>query len=431
MAQQSLMQKLAEQGANFRPPSGFNMTMPEEEEAPTQGPQMTPEQQQAMNLQAFQSRRAENPAPYAEQPRQFTPSGGAGFIPQADVPMPPDATGSMSDLVKPLQLVADALFSGQVQLGSQTQPAEAPTSMGGQADVPAGLEGGLSAQAFGPVADERLQAPSLADMRQGAGGLAQGILAAREQMGAGQPQSLSGVPLSEYLQGGTQLDEQGRMIDPTSSRASFEIESQKLQDRINQSQNFGQTVSDRERRGTGEMSMAEATRMAGGDRTKARQMIEMQRQGMGQFAEDSNQRTPEQVENERLQNKRLEQIIQKGNQPDATKFQKQRAEFEERMQALQETDDLEPWEVSAMRNDFLGRPAPQGYKSWAEYESLKRGEETPTGGEGESTAETQDGGSTPPASTVLDKAMAADILKEAGGDKNKAREIAKERGYKL
>ena len=42
---------------------------------------------------------------------------------------------------------------------------------------------------------------------------------------------------------------------------------------------FMRAVSDRERRGTSEMSMASATKLAGGDRDKARAMIELQRQG--------------------------------------------------------------------------------------------------------------------------------------------------------
>ena len=42
---------------------------------------------------------------------------------------------------------------------------------------------------------------------------------------------------------------------------------------------FNRAVSDRERRGTGEMSMASATKLTGGDRDKARAIIERQRQG--------------------------------------------------------------------------------------------------------------------------------------------------------
>lgn len=42
---------------------------------------------------------------------------------------------------------------------------------------------------------------------------------------------------------------------------------------------FMRAVSDRERRGTGEMSMASATKLTGGDRDKARAIIERQRQG--------------------------------------------------------------------------------------------------------------------------------------------------------
>lgn len=75
---------------------------------------------------------------------------------------------------------------------------------------------------------------------------------------------------------------------------------------IGQRSDFGTAVSDREKRGTGEMSMSEATRMAGGNEDKARQMIERQRQGRdpitGQLDETKGGLTFDQQLNLRKQN---------------------------------------------------------------------------------------------------------------------------------
>ena len=105
--------------------------------------------------------------------------------------------------------------------------------------------------------------------------------------------TVGGTPLSEFLSGKA-LPEQGLMRaenpmygDNSLSRGlSGDVATQAFQDasaareaRIEQNFGNGQAVSDRERRGTGEMSMEAAVRMAGGDRDEARQMIERQRQG--------------------------------------------------------------------------------------------------------------------------------------------------------
>jgi hypothetical protein len=59
---------------------------------------------------------------------------------------------------------------------------------------------------------------------------------------------------------------------------------------------FGSAISDRERRGTGEMSMADAVDLAGGNRKKARAMIIRQRQGLNPITGNR-----EQTEEERAQ----------------------------------------------------------------------------------------------------------------------------------
>lgn len=66
---------------------------------------------------------------------------------------------------------------------------------------------------------------------------------------------------------------QSVMNDPY-AQASAEREA-----RLAAKPDFMRAVSDRERRGTGEMSMASATKLTGGDRDKARAIIERQRQG--------------------------------------------------------------------------------------------------------------------------------------------------------
>jgi hypothetical protein len=78
---------------------------------------------------------------------------------------------------------------------------------------------------------------------------------------------------------GMRTDAQGRMINPNVDRSDFNIASAYRENLLAAKPDFMRAVSDRERRGTGEMSMASATKLTGGDRDKARAMIELQRQG--------------------------------------------------------------------------------------------------------------------------------------------------------
>jgi hypothetical protein len=99
--------------------------------------------------------------------------------------------------------------------------------------------------------------------------------------------TVGGASLSEFLGGaampkqgyGMQTDAQGRMINPNVDRSDFNIASAYRENLLAAKPDFNRAVSDRERRGTGEMSMASATKLTGGDRDKARAMIELQRQG--------------------------------------------------------------------------------------------------------------------------------------------------------
>jgi hypothetical protein len=65
------------------------------------------------------------------------------------------------------------------------------------------------------------------------------------------PQGLTtagGQPLAEFLAGGQQLDAQGRMVDPNVDRSAFERESAAREARQAARPDFGEAVSDRERR---------------------------------------------------------------------------------------------------------------------------------------------------------------------------------------
>ncbi len=93
--------------------------------------------------------------------------------------------------------------------------------------------------------------------------------------------TVGGQDLGSWLRSG-QAPVEGQQtpsMTPQAPVSKFEQESANREARIEQNFGNGRAVSDRERRGTGEMSMEAAVRMAGGDRDKARQMIELQRQG--------------------------------------------------------------------------------------------------------------------------------------------------------
>ena len=98
--------------------------------------------------------------------------------------------------------------------------------------------------------------------------------------------TVGGASLSEFLSGAA-MPEQGfaRAERQMAGRGTTltpeqfnELSAQRVA-RMEAKPDFMMAVSDRERRGTSEMSMASATKLAGGDRDKARAMIELQRQG--------------------------------------------------------------------------------------------------------------------------------------------------------
>jgi len=131
-----------------------------------------------------------------------------------------------------------------------------------------------------------------------------------------------GQPLAEFLAGGQQLDPQGRMIDPSADRSFFEQQSAAREQRA--AEQFGVARGpDARDRGVGELSMADAVDLAGGDRDKARAMVVASRQApAGQTL------TPEQqVARERLELDRAKfadsVIAREGAPKDMTASQKE------------------------------------------------------------------------------------------------------------
>jgi len=155
-------------------------------------------------------------------------------------------------------------------------------------------------------------------------------------------------------------------------------------------------------RAAGELSMADAVDLAGGDREKARALVVESRQPK------VDTRTPEKVasdeakaEGDRLENERKQQIIDQGNQPNATGFQKKQGEWEERKKDL-EAEGMSEKEIAARRRAFLHGDTFDPF----EFEN--------TGGDVDSTeGSTSDAGSTPAASTPTE--FTAGTQRKQGG----------------
>ena len=182
-------------------------------------------------------------------------------------------------------------------------------------------------------------------------------------------------------------------------------------------------------RDAGEMSAADARDMAKlrdpnateGEKARAMQVAErLGRDPMtgapvktGQVESDKLK-----IEEQRLENERKQQVIDAGRKPDATPRQKKRGEWEE-MQEDMEADGMSPEEIAARRKSFLyGDP----FDSYL-FEGGGDKEKSPTAEE-----EEEEGGG---AKGKLGADTAKQLLEEAGGDKTKARQLAKERGYTL
>lgn len=180
--------------------------------------------------------------------------------------------------------------------------------------------------------------------------------------------TLSGQPLSEFLAGGASPEAGLVAAQPLGGRGDTgAVGRQALQDAgiaagtraradgtFAAPQNAGsvdsrqalaaaQPVAEGSVKAQPKITMAAAVRLSNGNRPEARAMMERQKQGIGEFAPKEVEEekavvelTPEakaaaaaQLEGVELQNQRTQQIIAKGNLPEATAAQKWNAELEE------------------------------------------------------------------------------------------------------
>jgi hypothetical protein len=238
-----------------------------------------------------------------------------------------------------------------------------------------------------------------------------------EQAPRGGITTQGGIPLAEFLGGGAIEGTQFTRPEATLGGRgdSGTAGAQALQDagvaagtRAGPGGTFAETRTGTARgpssrdRAAGELSMADAVDLAGGDREKARALVVESRQPK------VDTRTPEEVasdeakaEGVRLENERKQQIIDQGNQPNATGFQKKQGEWEERKKDL-EAEGMSEKEIAARRRAFLHGDTFDPF----EFEN--------TGGDVDSTeGSTSDAGSTPAASTPTE--FTAGTQRKQGG----------------
>jgi hypothetical protein len=151
---------------------------------------------------------------------------------------------------------------------------------------------------------------------------------------------LGGRTLNEYLNApdgtegvsGLRTDPQGRMIPGgfdtrADAYGSYEREAAAREARQAARPDFGAAISDRERRGTGEMSMADATDMFGSSKA-ARAAILRQRQGLNPVTGNREKTDAERAQSEQqgqLQNEVLQARLDSFKQTDPDKLSKAQA----------------------------------------------------------------------------------------------------------
>ena len=151
---------------------------------------------------------------------------------------------------------------------------------------------------------------------------------------------LGGRTLNEYLNApdgtegvsGLRTDPQGRMIPAgfdtrADAYGSYEREAAAREARQAARPDFGAAISDRERRGTGEMSMADATDMFGSSKA-ARAAILRQRQGLNPVTGNREKTEAERAQSEQqgqLQNEVLQARLDSFQQTDPDKLSKAQA----------------------------------------------------------------------------------------------------------
>jgi len=243
---------------------------------------------------------AVDPQVSVETPKEFTPTGGAGFLPASSVPVPrdtPDGATFMGDVSTGLGKLS-APFTAHSQAAGGFKP-EQPEStiepfvgntqtadMRGQdikkspidPTAQPGREGSQFAERGSPqdfflsntnggttaLSPEQITRGQEYAKQQGLNfdpttGFSQSGEAPQVQA----PQGLTtagGQPLAEFLAGGQQKDAQGRMIDPNVDRSSFEQKSADREARQAARPDFGEAVSDRDRRAARGEGISDADR---------------------------------------------------------------------------------------------------------------------------------------------------------------------------
>ena len=207
---------------------------------------------------------AVDPQVSVEAPREFTPTGGAGFFPATSVPVPRDTQEKatfMGDVSTGLGKISAPLTAHSQSAGGfkpeQPAAASAPFGLADPTSSTATGEDPFSAPIVtpreGPSADPDQQI-RLADPTSSTVGLNSTQAMLQERFGS---PTISGIQSAEEGLG-LRTDAQGRMIDPNVDRSSFEQKSADREARQAARPDFGEaqtraagTVTDAERRGNG------------------------------------------------------------------------------------------------------------------------------------------------------------------------------------
>ena len=216
---------------------------------------------------------AVDPQVSVEAPREFTPTGGAGFFPATSVPVPRDTQEKatfMGDVSTGLGKISAPLTAHSQSAGGfkpeQPAAASAPFGLADPTSSTATGEDPFSAPIVtpraGPSADPDQQI-RLADPTSSTVGLNSTQAMLQERFGS---PTISGIQSAEEGLG-LRTDAQGRMIDPNVDRSSFEQASADREARQAARPDFGEaqtraagTVTDRERRAARGDDMSDADR---------------------------------------------------------------------------------------------------------------------------------------------------------------------------
>lgn len=331
---------------------------------------------------------------YMDDP-DYVAESGMSKLGEEPIPfMPPTGpSGSPTASANPaITAPIDAGLMGAPNIPAPSVPTKTINVDGGSATVPAAMAGST----FAGVGEYNNAARPVSDLMS-SGRAAYDSQNLADFMGYNDNPN---TPTEQFL------DPQGRLRRRykdsgklTENYSSYEKAAAEREDRAaQQAAGFGRAVSDRERRGTGEMSMADAADIFGSNEA-GRAAILKQRQGIDPYTNrpiDEGGRT-QREERERLLNEKLKQEIADGNKPEATALQKRKGELAE---ALEGGIITQSQYDDQLKRSVLGNP-PTGYNTWAEYESATGTDvdgDGKVGGDGNSTVATRDGGSTPPAS---------------------------------